>query len=222
VGRGRRAPPPARCARADRARRPARVPRAWSAEHHFREEAAHGSAPAVLLAAAAARTTSVRLGLAEVPVAADFGHPARLAGAVATLDLVSDGRVELATSEGTAGIELGGFGVDRERRRAAWEEGLDVLTRMWVEEPFAGWTGPGLAMPPRQVLPRPRQRPHPPLWLACSRREQVRLAAEKGLGALCLAPLDPDEAGCGPPSTRRSWRRSAACPRASGSTAASP
>jgi alkanesulfonate monooxygenase SsuD/methylene tetrahydromethanopterin reductase-like flavin-dependent oxidoreductase (luciferase family) len=167
----------------------------WSAEHHFREEAAHGGAPAVFLAAAAARTRSIRLGLAGVPVAAGFGHPARLAAAVATLDLVGDGRVDLATSEGTAGIELGGFGVDRSRRRAAWEEGLDVLTRMWVEEPFAGWQGPGLTMPPRQVLPRPLQRPHPPLWLACTRRDQLRLAAEKGLGALCLTPLDPDEAG---------------------------
>jgi alkanesulfonate monooxygenase SsuD/methylene tetrahydromethanopterin reductase-like flavin-dependent oxidoreductase (luciferase family) len=168
---------------------------AWSAEHHFREEAAHGGAPAVFLAAAAARTRSIRVGLAGVPVAAGFGHPARLAAAVATLDLVAGGRVDLATSEGTAGIELGGFGVDRSRRRAAWEEGVDVLTRMWVEEPFAGWEGPGLTMPPRQVLPRPLQRPHPPLWLACTRRDQLRLAAEKGLGALCLTPLDPDEAG---------------------------
>jgi alkanesulfonate monooxygenase SsuD/methylene tetrahydromethanopterin reductase-like flavin-dependent oxidoreductase (luciferase family) len=167
---------------------------AWSAEHHFREEGAHGSAPAVLLAAAAARTRAIRLGLAGVPVAAGFGHPARLAAEIATLDLISGGRVELATSEGAAGIELGGFGVDRDRRRAAWEEGLDVLTRMWVEEPFGGWEGAGLAMPPRQVLPRPLQRPHPPLWLACRRRDQLRLAAEKGLGALSLAPVEPDEA----------------------------
>src|SRR5207302_6519801 len=70
----------------------------------------------------------------------------------------------------------------------------DAVTRMMVEEPFAGWDGRFLKMPPRNVVPKPVQRPHPPLWVACSRRETIRLAAEKGIGALSFSFVEPEEA----------------------------
>jgi putative sterol carrier protein len=63
-----------------------------------------------------------------------------------------------------------------------------------VEEPFAGADGRFLSMPPRNVVPKPRQKPHPPLWVACSRRETIRLAAEKGIGALSFSFVEPEEA----------------------------
>ena len=110
------------------------------------------------------------------------------------LDLVSDGRVEFGTGETSSGAELEGFGVDRETKRAQWEEALDVVTRMMVEEPFAGVDGRFLSMPPRNVVPKPLQKPHPPLWVACSRRETIRLAAEKGIGALSFSFVEPEEA----------------------------
>src|SRR5207245_3902797 len=107
---------------------------------------------------------------------------------------VAGGRVESGGGETSSGAELGGFGVDRETKRDQWDEALDVITRMFVEEPFAGWDGRFVAMPQRNVVPKPVQRPHPPLWVACSRRETILLAAEKGIGALTFAFIDPEEA----------------------------
>jgi hypothetical protein len=66
---------------------------------------------------------------------------------------------------------------------------------MFVEEPFAGADGRYLRMPPRNVIPKPRQRPHPPLWVACSRRETIRMAARRGIGALSFSFVEPEEAG---------------------------
>ena len=166
----------------------------WEVEHHFLEEYSHSSASDVFLAAASQRTNRIRLGLGILPLPPGYQHPARVAETVATLDLVSDGRVEFGTGETSSGAELEGFGVDRATKRAQWDEALDAVTRMFVEEPFAGIDGRFVSMPPRNVVPKPLQRPHPPLWVACSRRETIRLAAEKGMGALSFAFVEPEEA----------------------------
>ncbi len=166
----------------------------WEVEHHFLEEYSHSSASDVFLAAASQRTSRIRLGLGILPLPLAYQHPARVAETVATLDLVSDGRVEFGTGETSSGAELEGFGVDRETKRAQWEESLDAVTRMFVEEPFAGIDGRYVAMPARNVIPKPYQKPHPPLWMACSRREAIRHAAEKGLGALSFSFVEPEEA----------------------------
>jgi alkanesulfonate monooxygenase SsuD/methylene tetrahydromethanopterin reductase-like flavin-dependent oxidoreductase (luciferase family)/putative sterol carrier protein len=168
---------------------------AWQVEHHFLEEYAHGSAPDVFLAAASQRTRTMRLGFGILPLPPGYQHPARVAETAATLDLISSGRVELGTGETASGVELEGFGVDRATKRAQWEEAIDVLTRMFVEEPFAGADGRYVRMPPRNVVPKPRQRPHPPLWVACSRRETIRMAARRGIGALSFSFVEPEEAG---------------------------
>jgi hypothetical protein len=76
-----------------------------------------------------------------------------------------------------------------------WEDALDAITRMFVEEPFAGWDSEYIQMPPRNVIPKPLQKPHPPLWLACSRRDTIHLAARRGLGALSFAFVEPEDAG---------------------------
>ncbi|MGH2987320.1 MAG: LLM class flavin-dependent oxidoreductase, partial [Solirubrobacterales bacterium] len=166
----------------------------WEVEHHFLEEYSHSSAPEVFLAAASQRTERIRLGHGIIQVPPAVNHPARVAERVATLDLVSGGRVELGTGEGSSQIELGGFGVDRETKRAQWKEGLDAITRMLVEEPFAGYDGEFVSMPPRNVIPKPKQRPHPPLWVACSRRETIQLAARNGIGALSFSFVEPEQA----------------------------
>jgi alkanesulfonate monooxygenase SsuD/methylene tetrahydromethanopterin reductase-like flavin-dependent oxidoreductase (luciferase family)/putative sterol carrier protein len=134
------------------------------------------------------------LGFGGLPLPRGYQHPARVAGTAATLDLVSDGRVELGTGETSSVAELGGFGVARDTRRAQWAEAIEIVARMMVETPFAGADGGHFSMPPRNVVPKPLQQPHPPLWVASSRRETIRLAAEKGIGALSLAFAEPDEA----------------------------
>src|SRR5712692_5945399 len=166
----------------------------WEVEHHFLEEYSHSSAPEVFLAAASQRTKRIRLGHGIVQLPPSYNHPARVAERIATLDLISGGRVEFGTGESSSQSELGGFGVDRDLKRAQWEEALDVSTRMLVEEPFAGHQGRFLSVPPRNVVPKPKQKPHPPLWVACSRRETIREAARKGIGALSFSFVEPEEA----------------------------
>jgi len=114
----------------------------WEVEHHFLEEYSHSSAPEVFLAAASQRTSRIRIGHGIVQLPFGFNHPARVAERIATLDLISDGRVEFGTGESSSEMELGGFGVERARKRAEWSEALDVVTRLMVEEPFAGHEGP--------------------------------------------------------------------------------
>ena len=90
----------------------------WEVEHHFLEEYSHSSAPEVFLAACSQRTERIRLGHGIVQLPMGFNHPARVAERVATLDLISDGRVEFGTGESSSETELGGFVVDRASKRA--------------------------------------------------------------------------------------------------------
>jgi alkanesulfonate monooxygenase SsuD/methylene tetrahydromethanopterin reductase-like flavin-dependent oxidoreductase (luciferase family) len=166
----------------------------WEVEHHFLEEYSHSSAPEVFLGAVSQRTRSIRIGHGIVQLPVGFNHPARVAERIATLDLVSDGRVEFGTGEASSEAELGGFGVERATKRAQWTEALDVVTRLLVEEPFSGHRGEHITVPPRNLVPKPLQRPHPPLWVACSRRDTIHLAATKGIGALSFSFVEADEA----------------------------
>jgi alkanesulfonate monooxygenase SsuD/methylene tetrahydromethanopterin reductase-like flavin-dependent oxidoreductase (luciferase family) len=166
----------------------------WEVEHHFLEEYSHSSAPEVFLAAASQRTKDIRLGHGIVQTAPGYNHPARTAERIAMLDLVSGGRVEFGSGESSSEAELGGFQIDPALKREAWLEGLEVAIRCMTEVPFTGVEGKYVQMPPRNVVPKPVQKPHPPLWVACSRRETILLAAEKGIGALTFAFIDPEEA----------------------------
>src|SRR3954447_20846683 len=166
----------------------------WEVEHHFLEEYSHSSAPEVFLAAASQRTKRIRLGHGIVQIPPPCNHPARVAERAATLDLISGGRVELGTGEASSQLELGGFGIERGAKRAMWEEALDAVTRMFVEEPFAGAEGEYVQMPPRNVVPKPKQKPHPALRVACSRRDTILLAARRGLRALTFSFVEPEQA----------------------------
>jgi alkanesulfonate monooxygenase SsuD/methylene tetrahydromethanopterin reductase-like flavin-dependent oxidoreductase (luciferase family) len=166
----------------------------WEVEHHFLEEYSHSSAPEVFLAAVSQRTRRIRLGHGIIQTAPLYNHPARTAERVAMLDLVSDGRVDFGSGESSSTAELAGFGIDPAQKREMWREGLEVALRCMTEEPFAGVEGRFVSMPPRNVVPKPVQKPHPPLWLACSRRDTILLAAELGMGALTFAFVDPEEA----------------------------
>ncbi|MGD9996228.1 MAG: LLM class flavin-dependent oxidoreductase [Ilumatobacteraceae bacterium] len=166
----------------------------WEVEHHFLEEYSHSSAPEVFLAACSQRTRNMRLGHGIILTAPQFNHPARTAERVSMLDLVSNGRVEFGSGESSSEAELGGFGINPLEKREAWLEGLEVAVRCMAETPFTGVEGTYVTMPPRNVIPKPVQKPHPPLWVACSRRDTILLAAQKGMGALTFAFIDPEEA----------------------------
>jgi alkanesulfonate monooxygenase SsuD/methylene tetrahydromethanopterin reductase-like flavin-dependent oxidoreductase (luciferase family) len=166
----------------------------WEVEHHFLEEYSHSSAPEVFLAAVSQRTEHIRLGHGIVQTPPPFNHPARVAERVAMLDLVSNGRADFGSGESSSEAELGGFLVDPAAKREMWEEGLRVALRCLTESPFTGHAGKHLTMPPRNVVPKPVQKPLPPVWVAASRRDTIHLAAQKGIGALAFAFVDPEEA----------------------------
>ncbi len=167
---------------------------AWEVEHHFLEEYCHSSAPEVFLAAASQRTTNIRLGHGIVLMPPKYNPTARIAERIATLDLVSNGRVEWGTGESSAVMELGGFGIDPDRKRDMWRETTEQCANMMAMNPYPGFSGEFVSMPCRNVVPKPLQKPHPPIWVACSRRSTIQLAAEAGIGALVFGFVDPEDA----------------------------
>ncbi|HUP84328.1 MAG TPA: LLM class flavin-dependent oxidoreductase [Acidimicrobiales bacterium] len=157
---------------------------AWEVEHHFLEEYSHSSAPEVFLSAASQRTKNIRLGHGIVQLTTN--HPARVAERVSTLDLLSHGRVELGLGEGSSVTELHPFDRKFRDKRAVWEDGVRCLIPMFdsTHERGTEYHGEFFDFPLRNVVPKPRQKPHPPLWVACSQMETIRMAGSRGMGAL--------------------------------------
>ena len=167
---------------------------AWEVEHHFLEEYPHSAAPEVFLAACSQRTRRIRLGHGIVLTPPGYSAPARIASRIATLDLVSNGRVDFGTGESSSRMELEGYGIDPREKRAMWREATEQICNMLAMDPYPGFEGKYFRMPCRNVVPKPVQKPHPPLWLACSNRDTIHLAAQLGVGALTFAFVDPAEA----------------------------
>lgn len=146
----------------------------------------------MFLAAASQRTKNIRLGFGVMHLPPPINHPARIAERVATLDHLSNGRVEFGTGEGSSVAELGGFDIDPADKRTMWEEALEVSIRCMTEAPFTGFKGEHVQMPARNVVPKPLQSPHPPVWVACTRPSSVQMAAQKAIGALSFAYTGPE------------------------------
>jgi len=164
---------------------------AWEVEHHFLEEYSHSSAPEVFLGAASQRTRDIRLGHGIVQLTTN--HPARVAERIATLDLVSDGRVELGIGEGSSTTELHPFDRRFRDKRLVWEDAVRCLIPMFTEERWE-YKGEWFDFPVRNVVPKPYQQPHPPLWVACSQLETIEMAARRGMGALGFQFVSGDAA----------------------------
>ena len=166
----------------------------WANEHHFLEEYSHNSAPEVFLAAAAGRTKQIHVGHAVVLSPPGYNPPARVAERIAMLDLVSSGRAEWGTGSSASRAELEGFNVDPDLKKLMWAEATEQTANMMAMEPYPGFKGEYFSMPTRNVIPKPLQKPHPPIWLACSNKETIHVAARNGVGALAFAFVDPAEA----------------------------
>jgi alkanesulfonate monooxygenase SsuD/methylene tetrahydromethanopterin reductase-like flavin-dependent oxidoreductase (luciferase family) len=154
---------------------------AWEVEHHFLEEYSHSSAPEVFLGACSQRTKRIRLGHGIMLMAPPYNHPARAAERIATLDLVSNGRVEWGTGESASVLELGGFNIPVPEKRPMWQEAVEQAANMMAMDPYPGYHGRYFTMPCRNLVPKPVQKPHPPLWVACSNRDTILLAARLGM-----------------------------------------
>ena len=157
----------------------------WTVEHHFLREFSHCSAPEVLYGAISQRTKRIRIGHAVALLPGQYNHPVRVAERAAVLDILSNGRVDLGTGRSTTLIEMDGFEVNPEDTRAQWEEAVRMIPRMWTEDTFSH-EGQFYTIPPRSVIPKPVQKPHPPMWVACSQPDSFRAAGDMGLGVLCF------------------------------------
>lgn len=159
----------------------------WVAEHHF---SAFGtcSAPQVLTAAVAGQTRRIRIGIGVSLL--PLHHPVELAEQLAVLDQVSDGRLDVGIGRATGPAEYRGFGISYEESRARVDEGLAILRGAWTAETFS-YQGAYHAIPPVSVLPKPRQSPHPPLFLASESPDTTEIAARHGLPMMTarLAPF---------------------------------
>lgn len=164
---------------------------AWEVEHHFLEEYSHSSAPEVFLGAASQRTENIRLGHGVIQLPTNQPH--RVAERVATLDLLSKGRVELGMGEGAGPAELHPFGTQVRSKRDRWEEAVKAIIPMFTKESWE-FHGEFHDFPARNVIPKPYQKPHPPLWVACSQLKTIEYAGRRGMGALGFQFVSGDAA----------------------------
>jgi alkanesulfonate monooxygenase SsuD/methylene tetrahydromethanopterin reductase-like flavin-dependent oxidoreductase (luciferase family) len=164
---------------------------AWQVEHHFLEEYSHSPSPESFLAAASQRTKNIRLGHGIFQLTTN--HPTRVAERVACLDLLSNGRCEFGMGESASITELEPFGVSMEDKREIFEEAVRAILPMFKDGP-SEHHGKRWTIPSRMVVPKPMQKPHPPLWVACSQLDTLAKCGEWGMGALGFQFVSADAA----------------------------
>ncbi len=164
----------------------------WHVEHHFREGRSHSPAPEVILGALSQVTHNLRLGFGVTLMPHAFTPPMRVAEKVATVDILSGGRVEWGTGRSTP-MEQTAFGVDRAESRDQWQEAIEAVVQMWESEYFE-FHGKYLDFPRRMVTPKPVQDPHPPCWMAATTGGSAAVAGGAGLGLLSFSILQPLQA----------------------------
>ncbi len=163
----------------------------WEVEHHFLGEFSISSAPEVFLSAVSQHTSRIRIGHGVVLLPFGYNHPIRVAERAATLDIVSNGRLEFGTGRSATFFEMEPFGVDPETNRQEWDESVRMIAKMWTENEFS-WDSERIKIPTRNVVPKPLQKPHPPMWMAGTQPSSALLAAERGLGFLHFSYTDPE------------------------------
>ncbi len=166
----------------------------WAVEHHFLEELSSSSVPEIWLTACAMRTERIRIGHGVVLLPNNFNHPIRVAERIAGLDIMSNGRVEFGVGRGSSWQELGGFEVPPELSRAQVIENATIIPQMFQTDSFS-YEGKFVNIPPRNVIPKPIQKPSPPMWMACGSDDTYEIAGELGLGVLAFAAKSPDYVG---------------------------
>ena len=161
----------------------------WFTEHHFIDYGLSVD-PATLAAAAASRTRRVRIGLAAAIL--PFHHPLRLAEQMALVDILSDGRLDVGVGRGNRPAEFAGYRVPQQESRERFDETVDVMQRGWTEERFS-YYGRFFSFDDVRVIPKPVQRPHPPLYQVCVTKDGIENTALRGwpmLNSVLFGPVD--------------------------------
>ena len=152
----------------------------WLAEHHF-STYGYLSRPAQLATYIAAKTTRLRVGTAVIVV--PLHHPLVIAEEIATLDLLSGGRLDVGLGRGYQHYEFERFGLELESGRARWEESIDVILKALGGQPFS-YEGKFFKIPETSVFPQPVQKPLPPIWITAQSPESVEGAVRRGFHVL--------------------------------------
>jgi alkanesulfonate monooxygenase SsuD/methylene tetrahydromethanopterin reductase-like flavin-dependent oxidoreductase (luciferase family) len=155
-----------------------------TSEQHFSGPRLTVSAPDSLYGAVAAQTERITIRYMAV-ILLTFNHPIQVAERLAALDLVSNGRAELCTARGNYRPTMDAFGVSPDDTRGQWAESLEVIVKALTEDPFEH-DGKLWQIPPRSLVPKPLQQPHPALYVVGSSTQSHQIAGEKGLGIMCF------------------------------------
>jgi alkanesulfonate monooxygenase SsuD/methylene tetrahydromethanopterin reductase-like flavin-dependent oxidoreductase (luciferase family) len=158
----------------------------WEVEHHGLYEYSHSSAPEVFLSFVAGRTRRIRLGHGVTLLPHRYNHPIRIAERIATLDILSEGRVNWGSGKSASRVEQVAFENDLGTLNDQWLEALEIIPRMWTSDVFQ-YKGRFFDIAPIQVIPKPVQQPHPPIFAACSKPDTAALVGRLGVGALNFA-----------------------------------
>jgi alkanesulfonate monooxygenase SsuD/methylene tetrahydromethanopterin reductase-like flavin-dependent oxidoreductase (luciferase family) len=154
-------------------------------EHYFHDYGGHSPNPIVLLAAIAARTKRVRpITGAVIPA---FNHPIKLAGELAMLDNISRGRLDVGFGRAFIPEEYAAYGLDMQHSRAMFDEGLAAIRRLWTEERVTH-EGHFWSFKDVHSMPRPFQKPHPPIWVAAIASEESFVNAGKNGYHIMIVP----------------------------------
>lgn len=160
----------------------------WPVEHHFNSAASILPCPALLLAAVAARTSTLRLGTAIVQL--PLAHPMRIAEELATLDVLSGGRVEFGVGRGGNPSHFAGFGVPMSESRDRMVEALDYIRQAWTNDRFS-FKGRFFQADDVALAPRPIQQPHPPIRVAANSAETAAWAGWEGYPVFFASNVNP-------------------------------
>jgi alkanesulfonate monooxygenase SsuD/methylene tetrahydromethanopterin reductase-like flavin-dependent oxidoreductase (luciferase family) len=158
----------------------------WEVEHHGLYEYSHSSAPEVFLAYVAAQTSRIRIGHGCTLLPFRYNHPIRVAERIATLDILSGGRLNWGVAKSASRVEIEAFEIDRATLQDQFGEALSMIPKMWNADVYCH-KGQFFEIPPTCIVPKPVQRPHPPMFAACSDPERAPTIGKLGLGALNLA-----------------------------------
>jgi len=162
----------------------------WFTEHHFIPYGGLIANPAVMMAAAAARTSRIRLGssISILPLR----HPIQTAEDYAMVDVASGGRLEFGIGRGNTLGDYTVYGIPPEESRARFEEAAEVILQAWARDHFSHrgtfWDVPDVAL-----YPKPVQRPHPPVWVAGTGVDTLRWAGQRGYNVMTVAHPFPPE-----------------------------
>jgi alkanesulfonate monooxygenase SsuD/methylene tetrahydromethanopterin reductase-like flavin-dependent oxidoreductase (luciferase family) len=164
----------------------------FSVEHHF-SGWNQVSSTLMLLAALAARTSTLRLGTAVI--VPPWHNPILLAEEAATLDLLSRGRLDLGIGKGYRHSEFKGFQIPQDEAEARFDEAVEVMTRAWTTRARFSHKGRFWHYEDVIVEPPPAQKPHPPLWVAAGSPHSIRRAAARGFNLILDQYASPEALG---------------------------